>query len=550
MNTENNDNICIIHPENEITHICLLKNCYKFLCIKCIPTHLTHHGSKKECPILEEFHLIKSKSLNSLQILLNNFQKTSKNIERFINEDPNLSNLSEKLDGFKSEHVLLIDNLRTLIIKMIDTHFEKIKRDFNEMKKKQILVLKEKKKEFESIYIEIQELYQKINDNDKNVCQNIQNFLSSNIEENFINSSLNIEEYLTMRKSYNILKVDENKINEIRDSIKNCLFLQEMTIIDENQLKIHQPDYYERECKRNYLHYFEEQTKNIYLLNIEDYSNHLKNFSAIELDINFEIPDYHRSISTPNGDIYLIGGEMTSLEDKPTINLVYLYDFIKKTLNSKSSMINERNSFGIVYLNEYIYVFGGFDKNDNAMKKCERYSIKIDEWFCISDIKEGVIDCCVTTFNKDYIYLFGGLKENNQIYNEIIKYDVENDQWNQINFIYEDEVQQQMNLSRKALFPYLAACCQINEEELLIFGGKDYNFDFTSQMLVLDIKENISIKIIDKKMLNIAGSFSFYPIINNNQILCLQNCIDENDRSYISYKKRIIKIDENQCSID
>ena len=63
---EESSEFCLAHFENKITHICLLKNCLKPLCIKCIPNHLILHGNKKECPILEELSSVKVKCISSL----------------------------------------------------------------------------------------------------------------------------------------------------------------------------------------------------------------------------------------------------------------------------------------------------------------------------------------------------------------------------------------------------------------------------------------------------------------------------------------------------
>lgn len=538
--TKEENILCTLHPNNQISHICTLKNCHKSLCINCIPQHLKNHGIKKECAILEEFCFIKKKCINILDSLNELFLKTNANIEKIISN----STINQNED-----HWILIDHLKVVFIKMIDLHFEKIKKDFDEIKQKQLLKIKDKKKEFQNLFTEIEKILIKIKEN-KNICEQIQEFFISNIQEKFLNSLKNIEDYIKLKKSQNIIKVDELRINEIKELFKKCLFIQENTLEDTNSFKIQRVDYFEKNCKRNYLHYFEERTKNIHLLNIEDYWNHIKNFSIVEMDIGFEIPDYHRSISLPNGDIFLIGGEMTLLEDKPTINMVWSYDFLQKTLIPKSSMINERNSFGIVFLDDFIYVFGGFDKNDNSSLKCEKYSLFLDEWLLISDMKTGLINCCVSKFNNDSIYLFGGLKENNQINNEIMKYHIENDKWSEISFAYEDETQQQMKFSHRILFPYLAGCCQINEEEIFIFGGKDYNLNYASQNLICEIKETINVKIISRKKLKFPGSFISHPILSNNQVLCLQNICDEINKFSISNNKRIARFDDKKCIFD
>ena len=526
---------CSCHSENQISHVCLLKNCLKPLCIRCIPNHLILHGNKKECPILEEVSSVKSKCINSLIEFIENYHKITKNFEissNNTNENP------------KDDHYVLIDNLKALIIKMIDLHFEKVKNNYCEYLRKQTANALEKKKELEVIFCQVERIYTEIMNN-QNTCENLKVFLASDFETSFSNSLKHFEEAISVRRSYNVIKVDEIRINEIKESIKKCLFLQESTTDGSEEIKISRNDYFDKECKRNYLHYFEEQSKNLHLLNIEDYSNHIKSFSTIEMDIDFLVPDYHRSISTPNGDIYLIGGEMTLSEFKPTTNSVFTYDFNKKTLIRKCPMISERNSFGVIFLCGFIYVFGGFDKDDEPTTKCERYSILLDEWSPIADIPNGITDCCVAKFNCDSVFLFGGLKENNEINQNVIKYDVDINKWFPVSFVYDDEIQQ----SGKFSFPYLAGCCQINEEEILIFGGKDYNLNFSSQILIMEIKETVNVKIV-KKNLKFPGSFDNLPILMNNNILSLQNTQDEINEGLIICKKRILRIEDKSCIYD
>ena len=91
-------------------------------------------------------------------------------------------------------------------------------------------------------------------------------------------------------------------------------------------------------------------------------------FSSIELDITFKIPEFHKSIAVPNGDLYLIGGSLSVNGLKS--QKIYKYDFSKNTLAYCTSLKFGRSSHSVCFNNKYIYVLGGFLNNQVLTNRC------------------------------------------------------------------------------------------------------------------------------------------------------------------------------------
>lgn len=79
---------------------------------------------------------------------------------------------------------------------------------------------------------------------------------------------------------------------------------------------------FKEESRRKYLHFFQHGDRILHYLDI---SSPYQHFEPIKLNINFKIPEFHKSISTPNGDLYLIGGGIPESSNKSP--KIFKYDF-------------------------------------------------------------------------------------------------------------------------------------------------------------------------------------------------------------------------------
>lgn len=105
-----------------------------------------------------------------------------------------------------------------------------------------------------------------------------------------------------------------------------------------------------------YLHWFEWEKKNLHLYDVVNYSHHL-----IKLIISFKIPVFSRSIMTPQGKIFLMGGE----DGEGAKKSVYSIDINQiesvRTLTLTSNMPSKKIDFSLAYIDNFIYVICGKD---------------------------------------------------------------------------------------------------------------------------------------------------------------------------------------------
>lgn len=142
---------------------------------------------------------------------------------------------------------------------------------------------------------------------------------------------------------------------------------------------IKMPDFF-TSTARKYLHYFEEGTKNLYLLNLDDFkSNNLKskadlkpnhsnigdskpnnldskysNFNAefrkISLNIDFVVPPKHKSTCTCRGEIFVIGG----IKPKENFPNTLYFNWVKNTLEERKGSRGWREGFGVCVIMEEV----------------------------------------------------------------------------------------------------------------------------------------------------------------------------------------------------
>ena len=88
------------------------------------------------------------------------------------------------------------------------------------------------------------------------------------------------------------------------------------------------------------------------------------------------MPKYSQSITTPQGDIYLLGGND---ENDQKSDLVYKLDFNSSKFIPIGKMITARSSFAVCYLNNSIYIIGGILQNSEITTNCERFDLNTNQ---------------------------------------------------------------------------------------------------------------------------------------------------------------------------
>ena len=183
---------------------------------------------------------------------------------------------------------------------------------------------------------------------------------------------------------------------------------------------------------------------------------------------NGEFNYYSSACTLPNGDIIVSGGGVS--------NTVYLFQLSKMTLTLKKHLIYTRKEHASVFLNNSVYVLGGYDgKNGSFLNSCEQYDVEKDEWKTISPMMIAKCAFGATTINNRYIYTIGGYNGKERL-STIEKYDYKIDKWILI------DVKLKYSLSN-------SACVSYTENTLMILGG-GFNLGFSLDVNLLDITKN------------------------------------------------------------
>lgn len=114
-----------------------------------------------------------------------------------------------------------------------------------------------------------------------------------------------------------------------------------------------------------YLHFFLKDENILQYLDLEQGDT---SFSSISIDITFKVPEFHKSIAIPNGDLYLLGGSIATNGLKS--QKIYKYDFEHNTLAYCTSMKYGRSSHSVCFNSKYIYILGGFLNNQVITNRC------------------------------------------------------------------------------------------------------------------------------------------------------------------------------------
>lgn len=126
-----------------------------------------------------------------------------------------------------------------------------------------------------------------------------------------------------------------------------------------------------------------------------------------------------KSITLPNGDIYVTGGYKKSQNKSFPHN--YKIDLKEKKAIKKASMNEGRSSHGICTYNKKIYVCGGKDSQSKLLKSFEVYYPETDKWVKLSDSFQHCVRCLLVGFTtrdrNEYIYKIGGYGSEGNILN-------------------------------------------------------------------------------------------------------------------------------------
>ena len=540
---------------------CTYKSCFKSLCSLCIPTH-THPTNKQFLiPIIEAQKVCQEKTDKYLESLKYELEKLNVHLnelelQKNCNED--FKYILKTKQNVKKLVKKFFDSLEEEYDKQFYENFDKKMEELNEIQDKisflftqlsQIqLGLREKK------LIAVEECY---NIDIKTEIQRLSSEFKEVIERNpyrkfegLFETTTNIE-FIIKNVFHESLKLlTEDSLGPAKPNSKGKKVVINDQLIDTSATTsiflITQNNFFEKNSLHKCLPFFNLEENTLHLINLDEITNENlesnKNFKPkfdkIKFSSQIELPQRHRTVILPDGTIYLIGGhyKISNLTSSETLR----FNWETKAFVNRADMYTPRKSFGVCYNDGFIYVVGGFNYDEGFLDKCERYEIYKDKWTSIEGLKGGpASSCSVCVFKNTFLFKFGGLKAPKTINESIERYDIKGGKWLSFNI---DKKQNNVDLE----FLWLSAAVQINENEIMVFGGIDIENKSSDQSFIVKVINEIMFRVISvgvRKLKQPGGFWNCQALVHNQMVVSLENVVmekngdkaHENRRSFICF---------------
>ncbi len=97
-------------------------------------------------------------------------------------------------------------------------------------------------------------------------------------------------------------------------------------------------------------------------------------------------------------------------------------DFTECALIPIAPMKLARSGHCMVYLQNFIYVIGGFSEQNDFTTRCERLNLADYSWSEIASLNHKCHNACVTAFDDKFLFKFGGKLGEDKINKYVEKY--------------------------------------------------------------------------------------------------------------------------------
>jgi len=529
---------CPTHENINHLILCMEPDCWEIICSECLHKHIkAKHKNQNPPQVVPSKSEVKIKSIRKVQSEIVNFLHSIKYL--YQKELMRLENFLLKFNREYEDNLEKIRSSKEKVLDLVIHLFQRIEENYKT------------KVNLDEVNHRCEDLIEQIKSGLVNIDL-YQNCFSDtyNYDKDFKTLELLVKKYGTNelgQQQYNIItdvhdlssklkessinvEVDESKLYSTGSELSKYIKITEgEPLSNSNGMLIESSTYFAPGLKES-LHFFEDGTRNLHLYHLNQHSpsKGIINSPTHELitltNDNFLIPSEHRSIVTPQGDIFLTGGS-DDRTGRATAQC-YRLSLEEKSLKPIDLMLKPRNNHGIAYLDGCLYVVGGLSNEEGALTSCERYEIyKGKAWEKIANLNVAVFGACVATFRDKLLYKIGGKKNSRQLASVIEVYNPENNVWTVIPFQCETQFDK-----RNFILPCFAAATQINHNEILVLGGTDENGTNLVQTFIFQIDDkehkskNFVIKEVNKRPLPEPECFDMSQIIiANHNLYCLQN---------------------------
>ena len=161
----------------------------------------------------------------------------------------------------------------------------------------------------------------------------------------------------------------------------------------------------------------------------------------------------------------------------------------------------KRGCHATVYLDEHVFVFGGVNYTDKALRKSERYDMQLNKWELLPHMRDARKNASACVLSKVLVYVFGGTNNFDSL-DTIERLNVRDNYW--------ELLQAQLPGLLSFVVPF-----KFSKFEILLFGGsvkepgRDGRSFKTNGVFKLDaIRETVTeVMPMEKEVLSIYPAF-------------------------------------------
>jgi hypothetical protein len=196
--------------------------------------------------------------------------------------------------------------------------------------------------------------------------------------------------------------------------------------------------------------------------------------------------------------LYITGGHDDSSNG---VKNCYFFDYFQNLENFEISEIKNMlyphwGHLTIYHPENYIFVISG-----SYTKKCEFYNLNKKMWYSLPDISTWRMDPIGFVYNNQYLYIFSGWNNNNNIINkdpfvekiERLKLFTKNSKWETLPISLKNMLKNNyLNFLKKTCMGIL----KLTENKILLLGGdtSDYLFTTKQSSSLASIDYNVNVK--------------------------------------------------------
>ncbi|CAD8141350.1 unnamed protein product [Paramecium octaurelia] len=494
---------CQNHPSEQLTSFCQTVDCFKPLCAECVESHTQYHNQVSTTADIESLANVKllcQKKIKSGIIEVQKIQSIVNQYGQTEYEDQTIKDIKKA----KENVIYLVNQYFTLLEDQYKQYLE------SQTNSQQIFI--QQQENVQSFLNELENLYVGLeSSNQINVLKSVCNLDIKKNQLKFRKVMKNLQNL--QQNNPSMIKLNQANLQHIQQALTNYVQidfvpLQTNLLLNTSQIsQVYQDTYLQsNEFFRNkykLLHFFETGKSVLWLY---DLSLPDQLWRPVQISNYVEVLPFSKSLITPDGQIYLTGG---SLPNKKKSNKIYQFNFSNYQLQEIGQMNNGRSSHGLIWKQNELFTIGGYLDNLQITNSCESFDCLNKRVIKLPNLSNALGSPSVSIFN-DVITVAGGIMQNMAI-NQ------------QIEFLQKDSWVPCTITSQLTSMASMMCSIQIEQNQLMIFGGYLENNKGSKECTILEINDKTAKVIQTKQLPQAEGFWNNVPLIHQGRILALQN---------------------------